>query len=34
MNPTNNFTSDDAPTDEEHTEWLALKKVIVDDQGN
>lgn len=29
-----NFPQDSAQSDVEHQEWLALKKVIVDDQGN
>lgn len=29
-----NFTEDDAQTEEEHLEWLALKKVLVDAEGN
>jgi hypothetical protein len=29
-----NFKEDDAPSDEEHLEWLAQKKVILDEEGN
>jgi hypothetical protein len=29
-----NFKDDDAPTEKEHAEWLAIKKVVLDPEGN